>query len=198
MSKFRYLPLVIAVFILILGVVAWRLVPDGRPASQQGQALVGGPFTLTDHTGKTVTDKDFNGKYLLVFFGYTYCPDVCPMELSALSAAMDELEPKFADKVQPLFITIDPERDSVTELAEYVQHFTPRLVGLTGTPEEIQQVAKAYRVYYRKAGDESDSDYLMDHSALIFVMGPDGSYVSHFSGGVTPDAMVRKLREIVT
>ena len=121
-----------------------------------GKATVGGPFTLTDHTGRRVTDKDFRGQHLLVFFGFTYCPDVCPSGLQVMTAALEELGPK-AEKITPIFISVDPERDTPEQLALYVSSFHPRLVGLTGTPEEIQQVAKAYRVYYKKVEDESST-----------------------------------------
>jgi cytochrome oxidase Cu insertion factor (SCO1/SenC/PrrC family) len=145
-----------------------------------GEALVGGPFTLVDHTGKTVTDKDFHGKYMLVFFGYTYCPDVCPTELQVMMAALDTLGSRAAE-VRPVFITIDPERDTPTVMQSYVENFGPTLLGLTGTPEQIAQTAKAYRVYYAKAGKSETSDYLMDHSSIIYLMGPDGRFVKHFT-----------------
>lgn len=165
--------------------------------SSVGRALVGGPFTLTDHTGKRVRDADFRGKYLLVVFGFTFCPDVCPTELQLISAALDALGPK-AERVVPLFITIDPERDTPGQLATYVQSFHPRLIGLTGTAREIEAVAKEYRVYVRKAPDpKSTAGYSMDHSALIYLMGPDGAYLAHFTPGISVDTLAHRLSGLV-
>lgn len=162
-----------------------------------GQALVGGPFTLTDHTGKRVTEKDFRGRYMLVFFGFTFCPDVCPSGLQVISAALDKLGPK-ADRFVPLLITVDPERDGPAELATYVQSFHPRLVGLTGTPAEIDAAIKAYRVYVRKVEDpKSTAGYSIDHTSLIYVMGPDGSYRTHFAHTTNVDAMAERLAKLL-
>jgi protein SCO1/2 len=162
-----------------------------------GQALIGGPFQLTDHTGKRVTDRDFRGRYMLVFFGFTFCPDVCPSALQVMSAALDKLGPK-ADRFVPLFITVDPERDTPAQLAMYVQSFHPRLVGLTGTPAEIEAVTKAYRVYARKASDpKSSAGYTIDHSSIIYVMGPDGAYRTHFPHTTNVDAMADRLAKLL-
>lgn len=173
-----------------------RLFPDGR-VRVVGQALVGGPFKLTDHTGKTVTDRDFRGKHMLVFFGFTFCPDVCPTALQVVAAALEKLGPK-ADRIVPLFITIDPERDTPQQMAQYVQSFSPRLIGLTGTQAEIDTVLKEYRVYARKVPDpKSGAGYTMDHSAIIYVMGPDGSYRTHFTHTTDPDAMAERLAKML-
>lgn len=160
-----------------------------------GQALVGGPFTLTDHTGKRVTDKDFRGRYMLVYFGYTWCPDVCPTELQVISAALESMGTA-AERIQPIFITVDPERDTVAQMAEYVGSFHERLIGLTGSPEEIAAIAKAYRVYYAKA-DSSDENYAVDHSSLIYLMGPDGKFVTHFPYGTDPKKLAKGLTEAI-
>jgi cytochrome oxidase Cu insertion factor (SCO1/SenC/PrrC family) len=160
-----------------------------------GTALVGGPFTLTDQDGKRVTDQTFRGKYMLIFFGYTYCPDFCPGELQVMSAALDELG-SAGDKIQPIFITIDPTRDTVDTMKIYVGNFHPRLMGLTGSEADIATVAKAYRVYYAKAkGYEDKPDYLMDHSTILYLMGPDGKFVKHFSYGTDAKALAEGLRE---
>ena len=135
---------------LIAGVAAFSLLRPGHGPISSGVALVGGPFELVSHKGQPVTDKDFRGKYMLVSFGYTYCPDVCPTELQVISAALDELGDKARD-IQPIFITIDPERDTVAALAQYMQSFHPSYIGLTGSPEAIAKAAKAYRVYYAKS-----------------------------------------------
>lgn len=161
--------------------------------STSGSAQVGGPFTLVDHTGATVTERDFAGRYLLVYFGYSFCPDVCPTDLQVLAQAIDHLGPD-ADLVQPLFVTIDPARDTPDALAGYVGLFHPRLVGLTGTPEQVAQAASAYKVYYAKAGDDPDY-YLMDHSSFIYLMGPDGKFLDVFPRGAGPERIAEKVRE---
>jgi protein SCO1/2 len=146
-----------------------------------GKALVGGPFVLTDQNGRKVTDKDFLGNYMLVFFGYTYCPDVCPTELQVMSAALESMGSK-ADRIQPIFITIDPARDTPEVMKQYVGNFHPRLTGLTGSAEEVAAVAKAYRVYYgRVEGKSGSTDYLMDHSSIVYLMDPTGTFLKHFS-----------------
>ena len=186
------------------GAAAVALFPQARdkllPAGNiriMGQALVGGPFTLTDHTGKHVTEQDFRGRTMVVFFGFTFCPDVCPSGLQVMSAALDKLGPK-ADRVVPVLITVDPERDTPAQLAMYVQSFHPRLVGLTGTPAEIEAVAKAYRVYVRKVGDpKSTAGYTIDHSSIIYVMGPDGAYRTHFPHSTNVDALAAALGKLL-
>lgn len=170
---------------------------DGEAGSARTVGI-GGPFELTDHTGKAVTDKDFRGKYMLVYFGYTYCPDVCPTSLGIVADALDQLTPTQLDKVVPVFITVDPERDTVQAIADFVPHFHDKLVGLTGTLEQTKAVARAYKAYFAKVNeDDPDGNYLMDHSSFTYLMGPDGKYVAHFSHGTTPDAMAKRLAEIL-
>ncbi len=160
-----------------------------------GLPKIGGPFTLVNQNGKTVTEVDFLGKYMLIYFGYTYCPDVCPTSLSAMSDALDLLGDK-GDKITPVFITIDPERDDAAALKMYVDHFHPRLVGLTGTPEQIKIASTAYKAYFAKVGDGyGDGDYSMDHSSITYLMGPDGKFVTHFGHGVEAEPMAKKLAE---
>lgn len=161
--------------------------------SAPGTIAVGGAFKLTDQTGKTVTDQTFRGRWMLVYFGYTFCPDVCPTELQTISNALDLLGPDAA-KIAPVFITIDPERDTVTALAEYVKLFDDRLVGLTGSVEEIGVAAKAYRVYYAKAHSKDASSYLMDHSSFVYLIGPDGGFRALFRQGTTPEELARAIR----
>jgi protein SCO1/2 len=183
---------------------ALALLPDARslilPAENvkvAGRALVGGPFALTDHTGRRVTDQDFRGRYMLVFFGFTYCPDVCPSALQLISAALDRLGPK-AERVVPLFITLDPERDTPEHLAEYVKSFHPRLIGLTGSASDIEAAAKAYRVYFRKVADpKSTAEYTIDHTVFIYVMGPDGTYRTHFTHATPLETVVGRLAEML-
>jgi cytochrome oxidase Cu insertion factor (SCO1/SenC/PrrC family) len=172
-----------------------RIFPSG--IRSVGQALIGGPFTLTDQTGKRVSDEEFRGRYMLVFFGFTHCPDVCPTALQVMSAALNKLGSK-ADRFVPIFISVDPERDKPAELSSYVESFYPRLIGLTGSPEEINAVVKAYRVYVRKADDpKSTAGYTFDHSSLIYVMGPDGSYRTHFSHTTDADALAQRLAALL-
>jgi len=164
--------------------------------SSSGKAQVGGPFTLVNDAGETVTDETFRGRYMLIYFGFTFCPDVCPTELGIMSAALDQLGEK-AEKVQPLFVTIDPERDTPEVMARYVTLFHPRLMGLTGTPEQIASIAKAYHVFYRKAEDESSTDYTMDHSSIVFLMGPDGEYLKLFPPQTPPDKMAETIASYI-
>ncbi len=159
-----------------------------------GTALIGGPFELVGKDGKTVTDQDFRGRHMLVFFGFTHCPDICPAELQVMSAALDELGAD-ADEVVPIFITLDPERDTPEAVSAYVANFGDNFVGLTGSPEQIAKAAKAYRVSYQKFQDESMGDnYSIDHSALVYLMGPDGKFVTHIPYGTPPDKMAETLR----
>lgn len=170
------------------GYLVWTRTQEGTAA------LIGGPFTLVDQTGKTVTEKSLKGKWSLIYFGYTFCPDVCPTSLTVMTQALDQIGP-LADKVTPVFVTVDPERDTVQQLAGYHESFHPSFEMLTGTPEQVKQAARAYRVYYRKAESEASTDYLMDHSSITYLMDPDGVYVTHFGHDVTPDGMAKTLRE---
>jgi protein SCO1/2 len=190
--------LIILIAFSVGAVAALTLRPDLRSGvMQSGKALVGGPFTLTDQNGKRVTDQDFRGKYMLVFFGYTYCPDVCPTELQVMTAALDKLGAK-ADRVTPIFITIDPQRDTAEQVGTYVRNFGPRMVGLTGTQAEIDAAAKAYRVYHVKSAGGSDPDnYLMDHSTLVYLMDPQGEYITHFNYGLSADQMAERISKAI-
>lgn len=190
--------LVLAALILLIaagiGTYAWMSRALHGPQGS-GIALVGGPFSLVDQDGRKVTEKDFLGKYMLVFFGYTFCPDVCPTELQVMSAALDQLGAE-ADRIQPVFVTIDPARDTPEVLKAYVANFNPRLMGLTGTPQQIAGIAKAYRVFYAKAGNSTAStDYLMDHSAIIYLMGPDGRFVKHMAYTTDAAKLAAELKE---
>ncbi|NQW01280.1 MAG: SCO family protein [Rhodospirillales bacterium] len=167
-----------------------------QPEKKKSAVPIGGPFTLTDHNGQQVTDQTYAGQYLLVFFGYTFCPDVCPTTLTTLSNTMDILG-DVGSKVTPLFISVDPERDTPEQLKEYVSYFHPRIVALTGTDDQIKAVAKAYRVYYAKARENKDDpeDYLVDHSSITYLIGPDGAFLEHFSHGTEPEQIAERLLE---
>ena len=198
--------LLIVVLGLVLaggGLAAWYFVqpsqPGGIVSSQtrtSGSALIGGPFTLTDQSGARRSEADLKGRYALIYFGYTYCPDICPTALSTMTQGLDLLAEQAPDKakaVLPVFVTVDPERDTVAALASYAEHFHPRLLALTGTPEEVSAAAKAYRIFYQKVEEAGASDYLMDHSSVIYLMGPDGSYLTHFTQASTAEDIAKGL-----
>jgi cytochrome oxidase Cu insertion factor (SCO1/SenC/PrrC family) len=154
---------------------------------------IGGPFALIDHTGKPRTDADFHGRPMLVYFGFTYCPDICPTDLQAIGLALDKLG-EAGERVQPLFITLDPERDTAAHLADYVTMFHPRLIGLTGDTSAIQKAADAYKVYYARVALKGD-DYTVDHSAFTYLMGSDGAYLGFFPPGTAPDSIAETIRQ---
>jgi cytochrome oxidase Cu insertion factor (SCO1/SenC/PrrC family) len=154
-----------------------------------GRGPVGGPFSLTDHTGQRRTEAGWPGQLKLVYFGYRFCPDVCPTDLQAIAAALDALGP-LGDRVQPLFVTVDPARDTPEELARYVPSFHPRLIGLTGTDAEVRAVARAYKVYAEKTEDPRLGGYVIDHSAFIFLLDNDGKYLGFFPPGTPADRIV--------
>jgi|JI10StandDraft_1071094.scaffolds.fasta_scaffold51180_5 protein SCO1/2 len=155
---------------------------------------VGGPFKLIGTDGQEVTESALKGKYSLFFFGFTFCPDACPTALNTFSLVLGKLGPD-ADKVQPVFVSIDPARDTPAVLKEYLSSFDPRIMGLTGTPEAIAETAKSFRVYYAKQGE--GEFYLMDHSTAIIVMNPDYEYAGVLAGNMQPDEMVVRLKEII-
>ncbi len=167
-----------------------RVLPGADKVLSIGQATIGGPFTLTDHTGRRVSEKDFRGKFMLIYFGFTFCPDVCPTALQVMSAALDKLGPK-AQRVTPVLISVDPERDTPKQLASYIQSFHKSFVGLTGTPEDVRAAAKAYRVYFKQVKDpQSTAGYTMDHTSIVYLMDPQGRFVTHFTHATQVDAMV--------
>src|SRR5262245_40022585 len=169
----------------------------GQPVESSGTVLIGGPFSLVGADGKPVTDRDFRGRYMLVFFGFTHCPDICPAELQVMAQTLDQLGDK-AKTVVPIFITLDPERDTPEAMANYVKSFGGNFVGLTGSPEQIAATAKAYRVAYSKVENKgSPGDYSVDHSALVYLMDPEGRYVTHFSYGLSADQMAEKLGKLL-
>jgi cytochrome oxidase Cu insertion factor (SCO1/SenC/PrrC family) len=154
---------------------------------------VGGPFDLIDHTGRRRTDADFRGKLVVIYFGYTHCPDVCPTELQAISLALDALGAA-ADSVQPLFITVDPERDTPSVLADYVSSFHARLVALTGPPPAIRRVALAYKVFFAKSAVVGPDGYAIDHTGFVYLVGKDGRYIDFLPPGLAPERIIEALR----
>ncbi len=181
--------LVLITAMAVAGIAGWRTFKPEPPlptARQLGQAMIKSQFTLTDHHGHTVTEKDFHGRWQLVFFGFTFCPDVCPTTLSVMAQVLDILG-EDANKVAPMFITVDPERDTAEVMAEYVEAFHPDIVGLTGTPEQIKQAAKSFRVFYGKTERaDAPGGYVMGHSGYMYLMTPDGSYDAVFSENLHP------------
>lgn len=158
-----------------------------------GRAPVGGPFELTDQTGHRRTDADFRGKLVVLYFGYTYCPDVCPTELQSISLALDKLGAN-ADAVQPLFVTVDPERDTPPRLAEFVSSFHPRMIGLTGSVADIKKTAIAYRTFFAKNAAAASGEYSVDHTGFIYLIGKDGRYLGFLPPGVSPDEIADAIR----
>jgi protein SCO1/2 len=183
---------------LVGGLVAFAVVQPqvSNVLPSTGKALVGGPFTLVDHTGKTVTEKDFRGRYMLVYFGFTHCPDVCPTGLQVMSAALEKVGAK-ADQVTPILITVDPERDTPEQLASYVPSFHPRLVGLTGSPEQVGAALKSYRVYAKKVDDpKSAAGFTFDHTSLLYLMDRNGDYIAHFTHATPVDRIAERLAKL--
>jgi len=158
-----------------------------------GQADVGGPFRLTDQNGKAVSDADFRGRYMLIYFGYSFCPDVCPTTLSVMAQALDKLGGE-SRRVTPIFITIDPERDTPQVLGDYMKAFGPNFVGLTGSAAAIKDVEKKYRVYAVKKPLEKGA-YGMDHSSVLYLMGPNGKIISFYDEAISPDDLAKDLRQ---
>jgi cytochrome oxidase Cu insertion factor (SCO1/SenC/PrrC family) len=159
-----------------------------------GREPIGGPFALVDHTGTPRTDADFRGKLLLIYFGFTYCSDACPIDLQSIGQALDRLGPS-AERVQPLFITVDPEKDTPEQLKSYVTEFHPRLIGLTGDPREVRKVARAYKVYAGKTAPGERDDPNIDHSSLVYLVDAAGKYVGYFPPGTSADRMAEVVRQ---
>ena len=190
-------PIALAPYLLLAAFVAggylWHLgdIQAGIAPMDNGTVTIGGPFALTDQNGRRREDGDYRGKFMLVFFGFTYCPDVCPTTLAELKAALERIGPK-ADRVVPIFISIDPERDTPEILKSYLSAFGPRFVGLTGSIADVTAAAHAYHVYFKKRPAEG-GNYSMDHSSVIYLMGPDGKYVTHYLLEQGPDGIADDL-----
>jgi protein SCO1/2 len=187
----------LAALLLPLALIACDAAPAEKPPL--AGAAIGGPFTLVDKTGRTVRWSDFAGKYRIVYFGYTFCPDACPTDVQKLMqgfAAFARAEPKLAKQVQPIFISIDPARDTPKVVGEFAAAFSPRLLGLTGTPEQVAQAAKAFAAYYAK-GEESGGGYLMDHSRAAFLMDRDGKPIAMLPVDKVATAVAAELKKWV-
>lgn len=183
--------------VLALTLAACQAAPADPPLAG---AKIGGPFALVDQNGRAVTDRDFAGKYRLMYFGYTFCPDVCPVDLQKLMAGYTRLEkndPAIAARIAPIFVSVDPDRDKPAVLKQYVAAFHPKLTGLTGTSEQIAATAKEFAVVYSKEGKPGASEYLMNHSRLAYLFGPDGKPIALVSHDGTPEAIAAELKKWV-
>ena len=186
-----FIPVAVFLFVLAIGGGAWFYLSGAF--GEQPVGGIGGPFTLTNGAGSTVTDRDFRGRFMLVYFGYTFCPDVCPTTLNEVAGAMDKLGQQ-ADRVQPLFISVDPKRDTPKVVADYAAAFGPRIVGLTGTPEQIATVAREYRVYYAANKPASaGGDYTVDHSSILYLMGPHGQFIAPIRADQSAEQMAADI-----
>lgn len=185
----------IAVAVVLAVAVGSRFLVWSGGDHANASAAIGGPFTLTDHAGRTVTDADFRGRWMLVYFGYTFCPDVCPTALGVVAGGLDKLAPGERALITPVFISVDPDRDTPAVLKDYVGAFHPSLVGMTGTPEQLAPVLKAYKVYAAKVKNDDPTAYTMDHSSILYLMGPDGRFVAHFPHGTTADQLAAGLKK---
>lgn len=185
------MPYLIALAAIIGGLLSYA--GDRAAGVAQGTAAIGGPFTLVDQDGHQRTDKDFRGQYLLIYFGYTYCPDVCPTTLAVMEQALDRLGP-MAARVTPVFVTVDPARDTPGVLRPYLKSFGPRFVGLTGSDAAITRISHAYSVYAAKQPFKGGG-YAMNHSSTIYLMGPNGKFVTHYEESLGPDGLAADLRK---
>jgi cytochrome oxidase Cu insertion factor (SCO1/SenC/PrrC family) len=171
--------------------------------SSTGALSIGGPFELVDQHGATRTDKEFRGSYMLMYFGFTHCPDTCPTTLLKITNALErlaELNAAKAERVVPVFVSVDRERDTPRALRGYAEHFHPRLVALTGAPRELEELGRAYGVFFAKVPTGPPGEYLMDHTGFVYLIGPDGKYLEHFesdaSVGDLVDALQRHVAEV--
>ncbi len=184
----------------------WLLWPQHAPPRSAAELMdvlmwnrepVGGPFALVDHNGQPRTDADFRGKLMLIYFGFTFCSDVCPTDLQSIAGALDKLGPA-SETIQPLFITVDPQKDTPEQLKEYVRLFHPRLIGLTGDARQIRRLTEAYKVYYAKTQPAKPADRGIDHTGYVYLMGRTGEYLGFFPPDTSTDRMIEIIRPHVT
>ena len=208
MKKQSFLLLVGALALVLVAVMAFALMPSSKTLSgtvtstpindtTAGLEGMGGTWSLTDYNGKIVTDKDYTGKYRLMFFGFTYCPDICPTELKRLTMVLKQLGEE-ATALTPIFVTVDPERDTPDVLKEYLGRFDSRFIGLTGTVPQIEHMEKIFKVYSAKAVDDEYTEYMVNHSALVYLIGPDDKVLHLFHSGDTPEQMAALIRRTMS
>ncbi len=186
--------------VCVLGLVA-LLVWLGSDFTKRNKTSEGPPiqaeFVLQGGDGKLVRASDLRGKYLLVYFGFTHCPDICPTTLLLMNNALTQLGKK-SSQIQPIFISVDPKRDTPKLAADYARHFSPSILGLSGTPEQVKQAADSFKVYYSEVKEENSAvDYVVDHSGFIYLMGPDGAYVGHFPSTISEAELSQELTRYV-
>lgn len=164
-----------------------------------GKAAIGGDFDLITSKGEVFTQENLKGKWSLLYFGYTFCPDICPMALENISKAINKMPPPYGSKFQPVFVSVDPERDTPKNLAGFIKNFHPSWVAVSGTKEQVRTVKKAYKVYTALVEDENKNTpyYMIDHSSLVYIMNPEGEYVGHFTHETPPDDIVSMLKKII-
>lgn len=195
-TGFRYFAAAVATIVVIAGMaVAVALSHASRSEAGLPLPQIGGHFALSTANGRHVTDQSFRGKWMLVYFGYTSCPDVCPTTLSSMALALEKLGP-LADKIQPIFITVDPERDTAKLVGEYVKDFDARFVGLVGSPQQIADTAHDFRVYYR-VRQLGNNEYVVDHSSFIYVLDPNGKFVRLLTGDLPGHQLADELRKLM-
>ncbi|MDH5772091.1 MAG: SCO family protein [Rhodospirillaceae bacterium] len=191
---------VVAVTVVVLATVGRGFFGSSNDTQQTtvvGKASIGGPFQLLDGTGKPVSDMDFRGKYMIIYFGYTFCPDVCPTSLGEIADALDMLSPDQLEKIVPIFISIDPERDTPEVVGDYVTHFHDRLIGLTGSLDAVKSVAKSYKAYFSKGDVDDVGNYPVDHTSYTYVVGPDGKFVTAYRHATPAQDMAKSLKDML-
>jgi cytochrome oxidase Cu insertion factor (SCO1/SenC/PrrC family) len=199
-SYWRYIVWFISTFLLIGGILFYQL--KNTPLSyvqnkpSQGRANIGGPFSLKDQNGTIRNSNEFKGKFMLIYFGYSFCPDVCPLGLQNMSQALNLLQ-RDREQIIPIFITIDPARDTVDHLKVYATNFHPNFIMLTGSQTEIDRTLKLFRVYSEKSTEitENNKDYLMDHSTLIYLMDKDGNFLQQFPHSIDPETLAVSVQK---
>ena len=180
----------IAALVAAAGWIGWDALHGDRPA-------IGGSFALTDQDGRTVTSDSLKGKPTLIYFGFTYCPDVCPTSLLLMENAIEKLGPDAAKKVNLVFITIDPERDTRKLIKDYVGNFGPTFIGLTGTPEQVADATRAFRVYFQRVPGKDGAPYLMDHSSIVYLLDRNGRFITHFTHEAKAEAIAAGVERLL-
>lgn len=202
--KYRLLQIAIVFTLIIMVATGIALIqtqptpPASQPAGVAvAGAPIGGDFTLTNHLGERVSEADFSGQFRLVYFGFTHCPDVCPIDVAKIAQALKLLDDRALARTTGLFITIDPSRDTPETMRNYVELFHPRIVGLTGSHAEISQVMDQYKVYAAKVEDPAYVDYIINHSSYIYLIGPDGEFIDIFGSDDGPEALADRITSMI-